>query len=47
MEQVHERLNEIADLSRRLALAFDHAGFSLYAVGGAVRDALLGLARGE
>jgi poly(A) polymerase len=47
MEQVHERLNEIADLSRRLALAFDRAGFSLYAVGGAVRDALLGLSRGE
>ena len=47
MEQVHERLNEIAGLSRTLALAFDRAGFSLYAVGGAVRDALLGLARGD
>ncbi len=39
------RLVELADLARPLALAFDEAGFSLYAVGGAVRDALLGVTR--
>ncbi|MHB1905328.1 MAG: CCA tRNA nucleotidyltransferase [Acidimicrobiales bacterium] len=39
------RLVELADLARPLAVAFDEAGFSLYAVGGAVRDALLGATR--
>ncbi len=39
------RLSELADLARPLAVAFDQAGFSLYAVGGAVRDALLGATR--
>ncbi len=39
------RLQELADLARPLAVAFDEAGFSLYAVGGAVRDALLGAER--
>jgi poly(A) polymerase len=34
-------------LSRPLAEAFAGAGFSLYAVGGSVRDALLGVPRGE
>jgi poly(A) polymerase len=41
----HDRLNELAVLSRPLAEAFDAAGFSLYAVGGSVRDALLGGSR--
>jgi len=44
---VHDRLLELADLSRPLAAAFDDAGFSLYAVGGAIRDAVLDQARGE
>jgi poly(A) polymerase len=46
-EQVSERLNEIARLSAPLARAFAVAGFSLYAVGGSVRDAVLGRERGE
>lgn len=43
----HDRLAELASLSRPLTDAFAHAGFSLYAVGGSVRDALLGEPRGE
>jgi poly(A) polymerase len=43
-EQVHDRLSEIARLSGPLARAFDAEGFSLYAVGGSVRDAVLGQA---
>lgn len=39
---IHDRLNELARLSSPLARAFADAGFSLYAVGGAVRDAILG-----
>jgi len=46
-EQVHDRLNELARLSAPLAVAFREAGFSLYAVGGSVRDAVLDEARGE
>ena len=46
-ELIHERLNEIARLSSSLARAFGGAGFSLYAVGGSVRDAVLGQERGE
>jgi poly(A) polymerase len=46
-EQVHERLDEIALLSSSLARAFADAGFSLYAVGGSVRDAVLGIERGD
>ena len=38
----HDRLAELALLSRPLTDAFANAGFSLYAVGGSVRDALLG-----
>ena len=38
----HDRLAELALLSRPLTEAFADAGFSLYAVGGSVRDALLG-----
>jgi poly(A) polymerase len=38
----HNRLNELAQLSRPLSDAFARAGYSLYAVGGSVRDALLG-----
>jgi poly(A) polymerase len=38
----HDRLNDLARLSRPLSDAFARAGFSLYAVGGSVRDALLG-----
>ena len=41
-ELVHDRLNELAKLSSPLARAFADAGFSLYAVGGSVRDAILG-----
>ncbi len=37
----------MAQLSRPLASAFRAAGFSLYAVGGAVRDALLGVIHSE
>ena len=44
-EHVHDRLNEVARRSRPLARAFADAGFSLYAVGGSVRDALLGVPR--
>ncbi len=43
----HDRLSELASLSRPLADAFATAGFSLYAVGGSVRDALLGDVRRE
>ncbi len=43
----HDQLDELARLSRPLAEAFAGAGFSLYAVGGSVRDALLGVPRGE
>jgi poly(A) polymerase len=39
---VHDRLNELAQLSSPLARAFENAGFSLYAVGGSVRDVILG-----
>jgi poly(A) polymerase len=46
-DQVHDRLNEIARLSEPLARAFAGAGHSLYAVGGAVRDALLGAQRDD
>ncbi|MDE3065189.1 MAG: CCA tRNA nucleotidyltransferase [Acidobacteriota bacterium] len=46
LDQVHDRLTEIARASEPLARAFAAAGRSLYAVGGAVRDALLGLERG-
>jgi len=46
-ELVHDRLSEIADLSRPLARAFFDEGFSLYAVGGSVRDAVLGQPRGD
>ncbi len=47
MEQAHERLVELADLARPLARVFADEGFSLYAVGGSVRDALLGEPRRE
>jgi poly(A) polymerase len=43
----HDQLGELARSSRPLAEAFANAGFSLYAVGGSVRDALLGEARRE
>ncbi len=46
-ELVHERLIELARLSSPLARAFADAGFSLYAVGGSVRDAVLGMAPGD
>ncbi len=42
MEQAHQRLVELADYSRPLARVFADEGYSLYAVGGSVRDALLG-----
>jgi poly(A) polymerase len=46
-ELVHERLMELARLSSPLAHAFADEGFSLYAVGGSVRDAVLGVVPGE
>jgi len=46
-EQVQERLSEIARLSGSLARAFAAEGFSLYAVGGSVRDAVLGEERSD
>jgi len=45
MDYVHDRLSELAYLSGPLARAFADAGFSLYAVGGSVRDAILGESR--
>ncbi len=39
--QSDQRLRALALRTRALALAFDEAGFALYAVGGAVRDAFL------
>jgi poly(A) polymerase len=44
---VHDRLTELARLSSPLARAFAAAGYSLYAVGGSVRDAILGEQRRE
>jgi poly(A) polymerase len=43
----HNRLNDLAHLSRPLSDSFELAGFSLFAVGGSVRDALLGDERRE
>jgi poly(A) polymerase len=45
MEYVHDRLSDLAHRSGPLARAFAAAGFSLYAVGGSVRDAILGESR--
>jgi poly(A) polymerase len=42
-----QRLAHIAQWSAPLALAFDQAGFSLYAVGGSIRDAILGIEPGD
>ncbi len=42
-----QRLTRLADWSAPLASAFDRAGFSLYAVGGAIRDAILGIEPGD
>ena len=47
IDQVQDRLNELAIVSSPLALAFNDAGFSLYAVGGSVRDAILDEPRRE
>ncbi len=38
-----DQLSRLATLSAPLAEEFDRAGFSLYAVGGSIRDALLGI----
>jgi poly(A) polymerase len=38
-----QRLARIAEWSAPLSLAFDQAGFSLFAVGGSIRDAILGI----
>ena len=46
-DQVHDRLSDLAHLSSPVARAFADAGFSLYAVGGSVRDAILGEERGD
>ena len=42
-----QRLARLAHWSAPLARAFEEAGFRLYAVGGAVRDAVLGLEPGD
>jgi poly(A) polymerase len=42
-----QRLARLAQWSAPLALAFDEAGFSLYAVGGSIRDAVLGIEPGD
>ena len=42
-EQVPDRLSALAQRAKPLALAFADAGFSLYAVGGSVRDAVAGI----
>lgn len=47
LDQVPDRLTEIARRSEPLARAFAAAGHRLYAVGGAVRDALLGVERAD
>jgi poly(A) polymerase len=46
-DQVHDRLTELAHQSSPLARAFADAGFSLYAVGGSVRDAVLDVPQGD
>jgi len=46
-ENAMTRLSEIANLSAPLARAFAQEGFSLYAVGGCVRDAFLGAELGQ
>ena len=47
MDLAQQRLNELVDYARPLARVFADEGYSLYAVGGSVRDALLGEPRGE
>ncbi|HEY1826233.1 MAG TPA: CCA tRNA nucleotidyltransferase [Acidimicrobiales bacterium] len=47
LTDAHDALGDVARLAGPLAAAFDEAGFSLYAVGGSVRDALLGQERGD
>ena len=47
IDQIHDRLTELARQSSPLARAFADAGFSLYAVGGSVRDAVLDVPKGE
>ena len=42
-----QRLARIAQWSAPLSRAFDQAGFSLYAVGGSIRDAILGIEPGD
>jgi poly(A) polymerase len=46
-DAVTSRLAALATWSAPLATAFDEAGFSLYAVGGSVRDAILGVEKTE
>ena len=46
-EQVNDRLSELARLAAPLSRAFAGEGFSLYAVGGSVRDAILGVTRDD
>jgi len=46
-EQVNDRLNDLARSSAPLARAFASEGYSLYAVGGSVRDAILGVTRDD
>jgi poly(A) polymerase len=46
IEDFPQRLARIAQWSAPLAVAFDQAGFRLYAVGGCVRDAVVGVEPG-
>ncbi len=47
LDDISQRLAGLAEWSQPLASAFASAGFSLYAVGGSVRDALLGVRKDE
>ena len=47
LDDISQRLAGLAEWSQPLAAAFASAGFSLYAVGGSVRDALLGVRKEE
>jgi poly(A) polymerase len=46
-DEFPQRLARLAQWSAPLAGAFDEAGFSLYAVGGSIRDAILDIEPGE
>ena len=47
LEEISSRLSGLATWARPLANAFAAEGFSLYAVGGSVRDAMLGVTKDD